>query len=95
MLSYDLRLRQLYNHVNRYRYFTLRLVPTSMLISINITSTRLIKRTEDADKAKDKALGQTKEIVKGIIKKDTREVIKKIKYSNRKSAMSIISQATD
>jgi hypothetical protein len=62
-----------------------------MLISINITSIRLIKRTKDADKAEDKAY--TKDIVQGIytIKEDTKEVIKKIKHFNRKSTMFVIS----
>jgi hypothetical protein len=64
-----------------------------MLISTNIASIRLIKRTKNADGAKDKAY--TEDIVQGIhtIKKDTREVIKEIKHSNRSSATSVISQA--
>jgi hypothetical protein len=46
------------------------------------------------DKAKDKALAHTEEIVQGIhiIKEDTRET-KKIKHSNRRSAMFITNQA--
>jgi hypothetical protein len=64
-----------------------------MLISTNIASIRLIKRTKDADGAKDKA--HTEEIVQGIYitGKDTREVIKKIKHSDKKGATSVISQA--
>jgi response regulator RpfG family c-di-GMP phosphodiesterase len=62
-----------------------------MLISTNITSIRLIKRTKDADKAKDKAY--TKNIVQEIhiTKENTKEVIKKIKHFNRKSVMFVIS----
>jgi hypothetical protein len=47
-----------------------------MLISTNIASTGLIKRTEDADEAEDKALGQTEEVVKRTVEEDTRKVIK-------------------
>jgi hypothetical protein len=48
---------------------------------------KLIKRTEDVNKAEDKALARTKKIVKGIYtaEKDTREV-KKIEHSNKRSA---------
>jgi hypothetical protein len=62
-----------------------------MLISTNIVSIGLIKRTEDADRAEDKAY--TEDIVQGIytIEEDTREVIKKIKYSNKRSATFVIS----
>jgi hypothetical protein len=62
-----------------------------MLISTNITSIRLIKRTKDTDGAKDKA--HTENIVQGIhtTEENTREIIKKIKYFNRKSTMSVIS----
>jgi hypothetical protein len=62
----------------------------NMLISTNIASIRLIKRTKNADKAKNKAY--TKKIVQGIytIEKNTRKVIKKIKYFNRKSAIFVI-----
>jgi hypothetical protein len=71
----------------------LRLVLINILISTNIASIRLIKRTKDADGAEDKA--HTEDIVQGIYtaEKDIREVIKKIEYFNRKSAMSVISQA--
>jgi hypothetical protein len=64
-----------------------------MLISTNIASIGLIKRTEDADGAEDKA--HTEDIVQGIhtTEKDTREVIKEIKHSDRRSATSVISQA--
>jgi hypothetical protein len=63
-----------------------------MLMSTNIASIGLIKRTEDADGAEDKA--HTEDIVQGIhtAEEDTREVIREIKYFNRKSAMSVISQ---
>jgi hypothetical protein len=62
-----------------------------ILISTNIASIGLIKRTKDTDRAEDKAY--TEDIVQGIhiIKKDTREVIKKIKYFNKRSATFIIS----
>jgi hypothetical protein len=64
-----------------------------MLISTNITSIRLIERTEDADGAEDKA--HTEDIVQGIhiIEKNTRKVIKKIEYFDRRSAISVISWA--
>jgi hypothetical protein len=62
-----------------------------MLISTNIASIGLIKRTEDADGAEDKAY--TEDIVQGIYitEEDIREVIKKIEHSDRRSAMSVIS----
>jgi hypothetical protein len=62
-----------------------------MLISTNIASIRLIKRTEDADGAENKAY--TEDIVQGIytVKEDTREVIKKIKHFNRRSVTFVIS----
>ena len=90
MLNCDLRLEQLYNHVNQRQYFTPRLILINMLISTNIASIRLIERTEDADGAKDKVY--TENIIQGIytIKEKTREAIKKIKHSNRKSAMFVI-----
>jgi hypothetical protein len=64
-----------------------------MLISTNIVSIGLIKRTEDADGAENKAY--TKDIVQEIhtAEEDTREAIKKIKHSDRKSATSVISRA--
>jgi hypothetical protein len=62
-----------------------------MLISTNITSIRLIKRTKDTDKAKDKALGQTKEIMKKTAKKNTKKVIKEIRHFNKRSVMFVIS----
>jgi hypothetical protein len=63
----------------------------NMLISTNIASIRLIKRTEDTDGAEDKA--HTEDIVQGIhtTEEDTREAIKKIKYFDRKSATFVIS----
>jgi hypothetical protein len=62
-------------------------------MSMNIASIRLIERTEDADGAEDKA--HTEDIVQGIYttEEDIREVIKEIKHSDRRSAMSVISQA--
>jgi transcription termination factor NusB len=77
--------------VNQRRHFTLKLMLINILISTNIASIRLIKRTKDADGAEDKAY--TKDIVQGIhtVEEDIREVIKKIKYFNRKSAMFVIS----
>jgi response regulator RpfG family c-di-GMP phosphodiesterase len=64
----------------------------NMLISTNIASIGLIKRMEDADRAEDKA--HTEDIVQGIhtTEKDTREVIREIKHSDRRSATSVISQ---
>jgi hypothetical protein len=93
MLNCDLRLRQLYNHINQRRHFTSRLMPMNMLISTNIASIKLIERTEDADRAEDKA--HTEDIVQGIhtTEENTREAIKKIKHSDRRSATSVISQA--
>jgi hypothetical protein len=93
MLNCDLRLGQPYDHVNQRRHFTLRLVLMNMLMSTNIASIGLIERTEDADKAEDKA--HTEEIVQGIhtAEEDTREVIKKIEHFDRRSATSVISQA--
>jgi predicted transcriptional regulator len=69
----------------------LRLMLINILISINIASIRLIKRIKDTDEAKDKVY--TEDIVQGIYttKKNTREVIKKIKYFNKRSAMFVIS----
>jgi hypothetical protein len=63
----------------------------NMLISTNIVSIGLIKRTKDTDRAKDKAY--TEDIVQEIYttEEDTREVIKKIEYFNRRSATSVIS----
>jgi hypothetical protein len=62
-----------------------------MLISINIASIELIKHTKDVDKAEDKAY--TEDIVQEIhiIEENTRKVIKKIKYSDRRSATFVIS----
>jgi hypothetical protein len=96
ILSYDLRLRQLYNHINRYWHFTLRLMLINILINTNTASTRPTERIEDVNKAKDKALAYTEKIVQEIhtIKRDTREA-KKIKYSNRRSAMFMTNQAVD
>jgi hypothetical protein len=63
----------------------------NILISINIASIRLIKRTKDVDKAKNKSY--TKKIVQGIYttKKNTKKVIKEIKHFNKRSAMFMIS----
>jgi hypothetical protein len=65
----------------------------NILISTNIASIKLIKRTEDADGAKDKAY--TEDIIQGIhtAEKDIREAIKEIKHSDRRSATSVISRA--
>jgi hypothetical protein len=65
----------------------------NMLISMNIASIELIKRTKDVNRAEDKA--HTEDIVQGIhtTEEDTKEVIKEIKYSDKKSAISVISQA--
>jgi response regulator RpfG family c-di-GMP phosphodiesterase len=67
----------------------------NMLISTNITSIRLIERTKDADRAENKAY--TEDIVQRIhtAEEDTREVIREIKHSDRKSATSVISQVAD
>jgi response regulator RpfG family c-di-GMP phosphodiesterase len=63
----------------------------NILISTNIASIRLIKRTKDADEAEDKVY--TENIVQEIYiaKEDTREVIKEIKHSDRRSVMFVIS----
>jgi hypothetical protein len=70
-----------------------------MLISTNIVSTGPIKRTEDVDEAEDEALAYIKGIVIGIhtvedmyTEEDTREA-KKIKDSDKRSAMSVTNQA--
>jgi hypothetical protein len=62
-----------------------------MLISTNIASIGLIKRTEDTDRAEDKAY--TEDIVQRIhiTEKDTREVIKEIEHFDRRSVMFVIS----
>jgi predicted transcriptional regulator len=62
----------------------------NILISTNIASIKLIKRIKDADRAKDKVY--TENIVQGIYttEENTREVIKKIEYSNKRSAMFVI-----
>jgi hypothetical protein len=93
VLNCDLRLGQPYNHVNQRWYFTPRLMPMNMLISTNIASIELIKRTKDADGAEDKA--HTEDIVQGIhtAEEDTRKAIKEIKYSDKRSVTSVISQA--
>jgi hypothetical protein len=79
--------------MNQRRHFTLRLVPINMLISTNIASIRLIKRIENTDGAEDKAY--TEDIVQRIyiIEENTREVIKEIKHSDKRSATFIISWA--
>jgi hypothetical protein len=64
MLNYNLRLRQLYDHINQRRYFMLRLMPINMLISTNIASIKLIKRTEDTNRAENKVY--TEKIVQKI-----------------------------
>jgi hypothetical protein len=56
VLNYNLLLRQLYNYINRYRYFTLKLMPINTPTNISMANTRLIKHTKNTDKAKDKAL---------------------------------------
>jgi response regulator RpfG family c-di-GMP phosphodiesterase len=63
-----------------------------MLISTNIANIKLIERIKDTDGAENKAY--TENIVQGIhtTEENTREVIKKIKHSNRKSVMFVISQ---
>jgi response regulator RpfG family c-di-GMP phosphodiesterase len=63
----------------------------NMLISTNIASIRLIKHIKNADKAKNKTY--IEDIVQRIytIKKNTRKVIKKIKYSDRRSTIFVIS----
>jgi hypothetical protein len=77
--------------VNQRRHFTFKLVLINILISTNIASIKLIERTEDADRAEDKAY--TEDIVQGIYttEENIREAIKKIKYFNRRSTMFVIS----
>jgi hypothetical protein len=69
----------------------LRQILINILISTNITSIKLIKHTKDINRAKDKAY--IKKIIQRIhiTEKDTREIIKDIKYFNKRSAMSMIS----
>jgi hypothetical protein len=57
-----------------------------MLMSTNIASIRLIIRTEDTDRAEDKA--HIEDIVQGIYitEENTKKVIKKIKHFDRRSA---------
>jgi hypothetical protein len=59
-------------------------------MSTNIANTRLIRHTEDADKAEDKALGQTKEFIKGTTEEKDIKKPKKIDYFNRRSVMFVI-----
>jgi hypothetical protein len=58
-----------------------------MLMSMNMASTGPTEHTKDIDKAEDKALAYTEEIVQGIYttKEDTKET-KEIENSDRKSA---------
>jgi hypothetical protein len=70
-----------------------------MLMSTNIASTGPTEHTKDVDKAEDKALVYTEEIVIRIhivkdiyIEEDTREA-KKIEDSNKKSATFMINKA--
>jgi hypothetical protein len=65
----------------------------NMLMNMNIASIGLIERTKDVDRAEDKAY--TEDIMQGIhtTEEDTREAIKEIKHSDRRSATSVISQA--
>jgi hypothetical protein len=66
----------------------------NMLISTNMASTRLTKRTKDVDKSENKALAYTEEIVQGIhITEENIREAKKIEHSDRKSAMFVINQA--
>jgi hypothetical protein len=58
-----------------------------------MANTGLIKHIKDTDKAGDKALGQTEEIVKETAEKDTKEA-KKIEYSDKKRTMFLTNQAT-
>jgi hypothetical protein len=85
--------------MNQYQHFTLRLVLMNMLISTNMASTGPTERTEDVDKAEDKALAYTEEIVIGIYtaedmhtKEDTREA-KEIKDSDKRSATFVTNKA--
>jgi hypothetical protein len=82
-LSCDLRLGQLYDHVNRHRHFTLRLVLMTMPISTNMAIIGLIERTEDVDEAEDKALARTEEVVKGI------HTAEEIEHSDRSATFAI------
>jgi hypothetical protein len=70
-----------------------------MPISTSTASIRLTERTEDVDEVEDKASAHIKEIVIRIYtvediytKEDTRKA-KKIKDSNKKSAMSVTNKA--
>jgi hypothetical protein len=63
-------------------------------MSTNTASTEPTERTEDVNKAEDKALAHTEETVQRThtIEKDTREA-KKIEHSNRRSATSMTNKA--
>jgi hypothetical protein len=72
-----------------------------MLISINIASTRLTKHTRDVNKAEDKALAYTEEILIRIhitediyTKKNTKKA-KEIKDSNKRSATFVINKTAN
>jgi hypothetical protein len=58
-----------------------------------MANTGLIRRTKDADEAEDKALGQTKEFIKGTTKEKDIKEAKEIDYFDRRSAMFVINQA--
>jgi hypothetical protein len=62
----------------------------NMLISTNIASTKPTEHIKDMDKVKNKALAHTKEIVQRThtTEKNTKKA-KKIKYFNKKSALSV------
>jgi hypothetical protein len=66
----------------------------NILINTNIASIKLIKRIENTDEIKNKAY--TEDTIQEIYttEKNTKEVIKKIKYFNRKSATFVINQTT-
>jgi hypothetical protein len=70
-----------------------------MLMSMNMASTGPTERTEDEDKAEDKALAHIEEIMIGIhtvedmhIEEDTREA-KEIEDSNKRSATFVTNKA--
>jgi hypothetical protein len=72
----------------------------NMPISTNTASTGPIERTEDVDKAEDKALAYIKRImirihtIENIYTKENTREAKKIKDSDKKSAMFVTNQAT-
>jgi hypothetical protein len=68
----------------------------NILISINITSTKPTEYTKNIDKAENKALAYTKEIVqKTYITEKNIKKAKEIKHFNKRSVIFIINKAVN